>query len=1110
MTTSSSYAQMNSITEETTEDDASSIMDSDHGSISSPLGNREEAEETHCDASRTESMFSLVYSYSSDLDKENKVDVEWHNRVRREHSSVRSSQTTDSSSTDTVASTVSPPGLRQRRSTAASPFSSSSKNIALKTSVPGTLTDGLDVGEPQNSLPQTILKTPDRNVTYSYRKALLSPDLAAANAEKTPLIRNRGNGGGNNEGKACALPTWKSTSSILTNSLPNSEQPTFLSPQPTRNNGGTTRKMESNNTPGRNMPAAGTPPATWSLTSPFLNWLPGGPFSRDKHPKSSISEGASDNEQQQCSRGVGKHMFTTSANDASITQASSTSAAATCGSNVSSMTSTYRAPTELHQLCHDAQTIDELMDYASLNFPSLRRSHNSNGNSTSSASTTSIGKGPTNASGSTKMRQAARRQNVSSSSVLSFVTATDIMQRLPLHVLSENNRLIRSNFDCDPDDFVYCDDCYCNQQAHISLSQKTNSLRMQHTPPFSSPAGGRIPTPHSRRNDSLLATRNVPEEEHDVKSFALDFVKQLVQLHPAALVTMDNEGYFPFMRTIARWIDFTHALEYNVRSSRWKGFIGVGGGNNGQQGDDLTQEGASKLSFYGLTTSISKTLSIGKPINKSASVTSVGATSPYSTYCWNNNVPVSYSSSSASLERAFDNCVATYSHGGIDKPQSTGSSCEEKGISTAGESSPPKLQSRGLPVKTPGRSDSESSGLSLGDSGKSSDSRDKQFPKVVLLSPHVEWCLQMLSGIIEYLEHCDEEGSLLAGTGVNRTTTPSVKQRNDGMLKKNHLTSSFHRAKASKSNRESIVRGNRTTICEKMVQSLASIPHLIKTLLLIDDEAKREHIFRLTVVRRVVLDKQSIGKWLTSMLWSDSKRIAQRALNYLDLLSEVSEDEKTEVSCTDSLSRDVAKKKQEDLYEAVAQLDNLIPSMIDLDESMQEQAATSKIVRRVMDKMISRPFAVTVVFFDMLFLAVLIVSFRFSVHGYLNAYDPSYIIKCVYVANTSIFYYIIRELGQVISLTMIAKQKFGLKHFWSFWNIVDVMSVIMTLSSIVAMRRCLALGNCPLDEGSRGLRCCFALSTGLLWLRVLGLLKTINKQLATFVLAIVQVSQNIN
>jgi len=69
-------------------------------------------------------------------------------------------------------------------------------------------------------------------------------------------------------------------------------------------------------------------------------------------------------------------------------------------------------------------------------------------------------------------------------------------------------------------------------------------------------------------------------------------------------------------------------------------------------------------------------------------------------------------------------------------------------------------------------------------------------------------------------------------------------------------------------------------------------------------------------------------------------------------------------------------------------------------------------------------------------------------------------------------------------------------YFFSFWNLTDLLSTILSLVSVIAIRRTM---------GSPGLRNLCAVTTGFLWLRVLSFLKGINMQLATFVLAILQV-----
>ena len=77
-------------------------------------------------------------------------------------------------------------------------------------------------------------------------------------------------------------------------------------------------------------------------------------------------------------------------------------------------------------------------------------------------------------------------------------------------------------------------------------------------------------------------------------------------------------------------------------------------------------------------------------------------------------------------------------------------------------------------------------------------------------------------------------------------------------------------------------------------------------------------------------------------------------------------------------------------------------------------------------------------------------------------------------------------------------------YFFSLWNLTDLLSTILSLVSVIAIRR-----GMETPAGSyTGLRTLCAVTTGFLWLRVLSFLKGINMQLATFVLAIIQVSRD--
>ena len=81
-------------------------------------------------------------------------------------------------------------------------------------------------------------------------------------------------------------------------------------------------------------------------------------------------------------------------------------------------------------------------------------------------------------------------------------------------------------------------------------------------------------------------------------------------------------------------------------------------------------------------------------------------------------------------------------------------------------------------------------------------------------------------------------------------------------------------------------------------------------------------------------------------------------------------------------------------------------------------------------------------------------------------------------------------------------------YLWSFWNLTDLAATVFVLASVIAIR-----STSRSDEGldiidMHGLRDFLAVTTGFLWLRVLNMLKGINMQMATFILAILQVRTN--
>jgi hypothetical protein len=283
--------------------------------------------------------------------------------------------------------------------------------------------------------------------------------------------------------------------------------------------------------------------------------------------------------------------------------------------------------------------------------------------------------------------------------------------------------------------------------------------------------------------------------------------------------------------------------------------------------------------------------------------------------------------------------------------------------------------------------------------------------------------------------------------------------------------------------------------------AVASIPDLIKTIMLIEDDEDKQFALSTSIMKRVMMSKLSVGSWLTAMLQCESKKIAYRAIDYLKIVSELVRE--TSTSKTKG-SRDFS--GCDDLINEVSRLQDFVPAMLALGEKGIEEASTTLLVQKVLDKMISSPFAVTVVFCDGIFLSILIWAFRAAVHRILTGGSLDVVLKYIYVANTGIFYFIIREIAKTVSLCLISK---GSRiQFLSFWNLIDMLATVLSLVSTISMRYHFTYLERSLDD-TGFLRGLLAITTGFLWLRVLSLLKAINMQLATFVLAILQISKDI-
>lgn len=382
-------------------------------------------------------------------------------------------------------------------------------------------------------------------------------------------------------------------------------------------------------------------------------------------------------------------------------------------------------------------------------------------------------------------------------------------------------------------------------------------------------------------------------------------------------------------------------------------------------------------------------------------------------------------------------------------------------------------------------------------SPKSLSKFDTVFPSNVKLTASAYYAIQIVSAILDSMD-------------AKRSTTrvPSFQSP---------TTSLFSPENGKTTSIEGLKDATADDIRSEIVHSMASIPGLAKTILLIEDEEQRAFVMSTKLVQSILAHPASVGNWLTYMLQSRDQHIVDLAIGYLQLVSKDSFWIKAlalsnQHACPTRDTKQIEiilDQKKADLYNQVSQLDNFVPSLLSLGGKFVEEAATTTLVRRVLDGIIARPFCVTFVFCDALFLAVMIVGFRMAVYRLIMHEPPGNILRYVYISNMGIFYFVVRELGKFVSLSMVThRARF---YFLSFWNATDLLATVLALASTVSIRfhfsEQLAIEGEDLVE--EYLRYLLTVTTGFLWLRVLSFLKGINMQLATFVLAILQISRDV-
>ncbi|KAK1741874.1 hypothetical protein QTG54_007447 [Skeletonema marinoi] len=351
---------------------------------------------------------------------------------------------------------------------------------------------------------------------------------------------------------------------------------------------------------------------------------------------------------------------------------------------------------------------------------------------------------------------------------------------------------------------------------------------------------------------------------------------------------------------------------------------------------------------------------------------------------------------------------------------------------------------------------------------------DDVFPLNLAMPPVVEWSLRMLSIILDGLESAD--GPL----GADESEAFAAWRAGSAPL----------------------MSGDSQWIANSLVSSVASIPSLMKTLLLLNDsDPVKARVFNLSIIRRAISSKYTIGNWLVYMLEAVDPVVARRGVDYLEILSE-DEDENALIPSTKRVrfaGTQLSPSQRAALYYKVSKLDYFLPAILALEETAEvDRAAKTKLLRHILDKELgSRP-TLTMAFFDLFLLLVLLVTFQMSAYHVVDgAAQNSQYMTTYFLSLIGILYAILRKFGQMSSMIKISRQAF-IENNFRWVDAIDWLAIALATGGVIWMEVSIST-NYEAVPVTDYMRSYLAAAICALWFKLVSWLSVINWQVINLV-----------
>jgi len=286
---------------------------------------------------------------------------------------------------------------------------------------------------------------------------------------------------------------------------------------------------------------------------------------------------------------------------------------------------------------------------------------------------------------------------------------------------------------------------------------------------------------------------------------------------------------------------------------------------------------------------------------------------------------------------------------------------------------------------------------------------------------------------------------------------------------------------------------------DEIVGKIASVPYLLRTIIVIDDDFRDEknEIIDSSLLKHILLSTRSVGQWVITMMCGNSFA-RKNFVAYLKLVSSISLERLLGVEKRWSASSQKwFCSHRTALFEKMSSIKMFLSCATRMGDDLLLEAASTEVVVYQIDKVLGEPLAIGMILNDAILHFILMISYRAVLKTVNSPFitDPPAEYQELWILGILILtFFIVRDSSTLIATIQSSKYAlFG--HVKHLWNWIIVACILMTFSIFVKL----------INEPDFYAPNYMAITSGFLWLKALYHIKGMNEHVATLMYTVSQI-----